>query len=329
GQAGDTLATARRLRSLPAVSAAARRGELSPSQASAIAEAAELNPGAETRLVQKAGCASLAELRDDCAATKAAVSDAEAQRRRIHARRYLRSRTDAEGGGHLHFYDTPEIVAEIEKALAPRRDELWRAARAAGKPERVEACAADALAEAVKATPAEAPPAPSRNGFKSGGLDKLIARIDLSAWLRGYPVDEETCELVGYGPVAVSALRDMVASGDPFLAAVATKGVDVVSVAHLGRRPTAHQQTALEWLFPTCAAEGCNERVRLENDHRAPWADTHITLLGLLERLCARDHWLKTHRGWALVAGTGKRPFVPPDDPRHPRSAGGHERPPP
>ncbi len=36
-----------------------------------------------------------------------------------------------------------------------------------------------------------------------------------------------------------------------------TKGHDVVNVAHLGRRPNAHQQSALDWLFPVCAAEGC------------------------------------------------------------------------
>ncbi len=78
-------------------------------------------------------------------------------------------------------------------------------------------------------------------------------RVDLSALLRGHPVSGELAELVGFGPVAVSVIRDMIDSGDPFLTAVATKGVDVVSVAHLGRRPTAHQQTALEWLYPTCA----------------------------------------------------------------------------
>jgi len=29
-------------------------------------------------------------------------------------------------------------------------------------------------------------------------------------------------------------------------------------------------------------------------------------------------HDKKTYDGWALVAGSGKRPMVPPDDPRHP-----------
>ncbi|MBA2751163.1 MAG: hypothetical protein H0U41_02855 [Actinobacteria bacterium] len=92
-------------------------------------------------------------------------------------------------------------------------------------------------------------------------------------------------------------------------------------MAHLGRRPTAHQQSALEWLYPTCAAEGCSALGRLQVDHRRDWAKSHVTIFDLLDRLCAHHHGLKTHEGWALVEGTGKRAFVAPDDPRHPRRA--------
>ena len=45
-------------------------------------------------------------------------------------------------------------------------------------------------------------------------------------------------------------------------------------------------------------------------------------MLELLDRLC-RYHRPKTTKGWALVEGTGKRDFVPPDDPRRPRHARG------
>ena len=79
--------------------------------------------------------------------------------------------------------------------------------------------------------------------------------------------------------MAVSAVRELVDTADPFLAAVVTRGQQVVGVAHLGRRPSATQQTALEWLYP------------------------------------------KSLTGWALVLGRGKRPFVAPGDPRHPRHA--------
>jgi hypothetical protein len=107
------------------------------------------------------------------------------------------------------------------------------------------------------------------------------------------------------------------------LKAIVTKGKDVIGVAHLGRRPNAHQRSALDWLFPTCAAEGCATRAGfLQTDHRADWAKTHVTVFELMDRLCRYHHALKTYHGWALAEGSGKRPFVPPDDPRHPRNAG-------
>ncbi len=148
--------------------------------------------------------------------------------------------------------------------------------------------------------------------------------------LRGYPTQGETAEIAGFGPVAVSAVRDLIDTGDAFLAAVVTSGEAVVGVAHLGRRARAVQQTALEWLYPTCAVEGCTTTAWLEIDHRLDWADSHMTVFDLLDRLCSHHHDLKTLDGWALVAGRGKRAFVAPDDRRHPGTPAGpgdHRRP--
>jgi hypothetical protein len=105
------------------------------------------------------------------------------------------------------------------------------------------------------------------------------------------------------------------------MAAIVIKGKEVVGVAHLGRRPNAHQQSALEWLYPTCAAEGCNSLAFLETDHRQDWAETQTTVFELLDRFCPHHHDLKTRENWALVERRGKRAFVPPDDPRHPCNA--------
>ena len=227
--------------------------------------------------------------------------------------------------------DNPEVGALVMAALEPVRDRLFRAARAEGRREAAEAYAADALVERARMATTSAA------GRAAGASrPKVIVRVDLDALLRGRPVGREVAEIAGVGPVAVSAVRDMLDSGDPFLAAVATRGVDGVGVAHLGRRPTApwwgwaDGKTALEWLYPTCAAEGCAAVAHLEVDHRVDWARTRITLLDLLDRLCPHHHDLKTLDGWALVRGRGKRAFVPPGDARHPRHAArdGHARPP-
>jgi hypothetical protein len=312
------LAAAQRLEDLPETAAAARRGELSAQQVAVIADAACADPEAEARLLEQSKTASLGELRDQCARVKANACDLRARRRRIHDHRYLRVFRDTEGAANLHVRDNPEVIAGIMATVEPIRDELFEHARKDGRREPLEAYAADALAELTRRA--------DRTGSEEGKRSrraKMLFRIDLLGFLRNQPVGDEVCELAGYGPVAPSAIRDLIETEDPFLAAIVTKGKDVVGVAHLGRRPNAHQQSALEWLYPTCAAEGCNSLAFLESDHRDDWAKTHTTVFELLDRFCPHHHDLKTTEGWGLVGGRGKRTFVPPDDPRHPRNAHG------
>ena len=321
--AAKALDLAHKLSSLPETAAAARRGEISPSQAAAVAAGAGADPGAERRLVEMARRSSLRELQDEAARVRAGSQseDAEARRRRIHDRRSLRSWTDGEGTWHLHATNNPEVGARVMAAIDTKRDEIFKGARAEGRREPLEAYGADALEALVTGG---APTTP-----KSSARAKILVRVDLAALLRGRPLGEEICEICGCGPVAVSAVKEMIASGNPFLVAIATDGHKVTGVAHLGRSANAFEQSALEWLYPTCAAEGCSAVARLENDHRHDWAKTHITAFDGLDRLCAPMHDLKTRHGWALVAGTGKRAFVAPSDPRHPANANQRERPPP
>ena len=152
------------------------------------------------------------------------------------------------------------------------------------------------------------------------GLDtKILIRIDHAALLRGHTDTDEVCEIAGVGPVPVSHVRALIETGDPFIAALVTNGVDVTTVAHAGRRANAAQATALDWAQPGCSNETCDLTVGLQVDHRHDYADTRTTFLPWLDRLCSADHDRKTRLGWALVEGTGRRAFVAPDDPRHPR----------
>jgi hypothetical protein len=301
-QAVEAMETGRRLESVPVVAAAARSGTLSSQQTAVLADAAAVDPASEARLLEAAQGSSLGELRRECARVKAAaVPDPELRRAWIHRRRYLRSYVDGEGAWNLRMRDNPEVGARVMAALEPLRDRLFRAARKEGRREPLEAYAADALAElARRGQP------PKRAG------SKVIVRVDLPALLRGRPGDGEVCEIAGFGPVAVSAVRELMESGDPFLAAVVTNGKRVTGVAHLGRRANARQQTALEWLSPECSASGCPSVSFLETDHRVDWARSRLTVLDLLDRLCTHHHDLKTRDNWALVPGHGKREFVRP-----------------
>src|SRR5205085_9601652 len=135
-QAAAAIETARRLEALPETAAAARRGELSAEQTSAIVDAAAADAAAEHRLLEAARRSPLAELREQCARTTAAASvDLEARRRRIHLRRSPRSFPDAAGEWHLHCRNNPEVGAKIMAALGPIREEIFRRARSESRHE--------------------------------------------------------------------------------------------------------------------------------------------------------------------------------------------------
>jgi hypothetical protein len=154
----------------------------------------------------------------------------------------------------------------------------------------------------------------------AGSPLRIMVRVDLDALLRGVPIGSELCEIAGYGPVPVSVVEDLLATESPFIVGLLTKGEALVGVYHHGRHPNAHQKSALDFLYPTCAVRGCSSRAGLQYDHREDWARTKITAFDLLDRLCPHHHRRKTNEGWALIDGRGKRLFVPPDDPRHPRN---------
>jgi hypothetical protein len=194
-------------------------------------------------------------------------------------------------------------------------------ARLEGRHEPEEAYAADGMLAMARAAAGIPTPTPDVAGkrVRRPVPAKLILRCDWNAYKRGFVDGEETCDIAGVGPVPVSVIRDLLET-DPFVAAVLTDGHDVISVAHLGRSPNAYQLTALEWFQPQCIVKGCNLTMRLENDHRADWADTHQTPTDGIDRYCDHHHDLKTYHGWALVDGKGKRDMVPPDHPDHPKN---------
>jgi hypothetical protein len=204
--------------------------------------------------------------------------------------------------------------ARFEAALEPIIDKLFERGRVQGRKEPREAYAFDALIELADredGADAEGPVKRPKPRYMA------IVHVDLEALIRGEIEGDEKCEIPGLGPISVQVARELL--GDAILKPVITKGVDVANVVHLGRAPTAAQRIALLWSKPKCANAACSSRF-VQLDHRDPWAHTHHTTLRELDPLCMHDHYLKTHCGWLLVEGTGRRAFVPPDDPRSPRN---------
>ncbi len=401
------LETGRRMTDQPEVAKAALAGELSAEQAAAVSDGAAADPAKSTELIDKAKRSSVPELNEEVARTKAALTDQEARRQAIHAKRALRRWTDRDGALQAHLYGHPEDGARLWQMLDPirRRLNILRRQTRPNEPlESLDALDYDSLLamatiatghedelgmadlldlglfpqlEAVLArrnttttpptkpaiptgpplfptsddthqpppgneppespthtapsgTGAPGPPgptqpvaeSPNRNLRKklAGSPARIMIRVDLDTLLRGVPLQGELCELIGYGPIPVSVIEQLAATENPFIIGVLTKTKQLLGVYHHGRRhPNAHQKSALDFLYPTCAVEGCSARTGLQSDHRHDYAKTHYTVLDLLDRLCPHHHGLKTRQGWALEQGTGKRAFVPPDDPRHPR----------
>ncbi len=308
GEARRALDVARSLRGSPELEVPARRGLLSRPQLALLAPLAKSDPAAAADLAERARRTSLQELSDAVATARASTDDMEARRERVRRARSLRHWTGPDGTWHLRADGPPEAGAVVMAAIATAADQVFAIARREGRREPPAAYAFDGLTSLASGTA----------GMGSPRYEVLV-RVDLDALLSQTTPRGSTCELVGFGPISASSARELLETGDPFLKAIVTKGKAVAGVAHLGRRPNAYQRSALDWLFPTCAAEGCSTRAHyLESDHRTDWAKTHLTVLDLLDRLCKHHHDLKTYRGWALVQGTGKRPFVPPDDERHP-----------
>jgi len=158
-------------------------------------------------------------------------------------------------------------------------------------------------------------PAPTAGSSRVNPKHLALIRVDLEALLRGGVVGDELCEITGIGPIPISTARNLL--GDSILKLVITNGVDVANICHLGRGVTAAQQIAILWTHPMCIVEGCNH-TRTQNDHRTPWARNHGTQLGNIDPHCHHHHDLKTRLNFQLVEGTGRRPQVPPHDPRHP-----------
>lgn len=173
--------------------------------------------------------------------------------------------------------------------------------------------------EGPSGPPASGAPPPTRRRSgpprRSEPSGRLVARLDV-AHLWGAPGDT-TCEIAGIGTVSLEALR--AALPEPWVQLVITRGKDVQNVTNIGRGADLWQQAALDWtLRGRCSNIACSRTAQIQNDHRTPWAQDQVTELANLDPFCTYDHRKKTHQGWALVEGTGRRAFVAPDDPRHP-----------
>jgi hypothetical protein len=321
GDAARVVETAKALEHADATAEAFKAGELSPRQAKVIAGAAIVVPGVEAELLAVASGLSARELDDKAnRLVRAGSVESDAERAsRLRSQRVLRTWIDGDGLGCGLWKLPPADHARVMAALGEIQSSIFQTARIEGRRESAEAYAADALVSmAEKATGAAGSTgSPNGCGADRGSTSdvKVIVRVDHTALVRGEVEAGEICEIAGIGPVDLATVRDWV-QGDAFKVAIATEGVDIRSIVHLGRQPIELQRTALQWhTAGTCAIEGCSSTSRLEIDHVAEWSTTGRTTLDELARVCGHHHDLKTHHGYRFgpLGPNGKRQLIAPD----------------
>ncbi len=309
------METAARLESLPAVDAAFRAGSLSGTQAEVITDAASVDPHAESALLERAQHDGIRGLRTEGARIKAAACvDEMARYERVRASRSIRHWTDPDGAGRIDIRGPVDQTARVLAALAPYEKDLFDAARKAGREERSDALAFDALIALADASRVAADDEATKAAASRPATTAVI-RIDHASLIRGHTEPGEVCEIVGSGPIPVAVASKLL--DDAFIKAVLVDGTDVLAVSHLGRTIPARLRTAIEELYPECVLEGCHMTENLEIDHNVPIEEGGRTELRNLGRLCCHHHHYKHKHGLRLVGEDTNQRFVKPG-PRQP-----------
>ena len=266
---------------------------------------------------------------------------------RIYTNRSLRHRKMSDGSGRIDIHGPLDRTAQIMAALEPLERELFEQNRKTTTMVHPDAVAFDAMttmADLFTNTPSvddtersangdggdsdsgatvddtddgglggEADTAPAPNGKRaktrgSRPLAVIVVHVSYAAYLRGYTVPGEICEIEGAGPITVATAYRL--ASDSIMKAVVNDGVDISLISHLGRTISAHLRTGVEVRDPTCNIEGCEIDRHLEIDHNIPVAAGGLTCLANIGRLCHHHHYLKTLRDLRRIGPHGNQKLV-------------------
>ena len=291
-EAQAVVILAGQLRHLPQTVEAMSSGKISTAQAVEVARGATAEPHAEERLLNLAKSSTVRTLRDEASRVIAAATDEVERHKRIHKNRCLKTWTGQDGAFNLKALMTVANGALVMAALKPLQDEIFKAARKSGNHETPEAYAADALIALCDAKTASTTKTIRPNAV-------MNIRVDLEAIKRGHTEHGEICEIAGVGPIPVATAKEYL--GEAFLKLLIVDGVDIKTVAHMGRHIPAPLRTAIEERDRVCQVPKCDMTTGLEIDHIKPFAEGGAASLENLVRLCKRHHHQKTHDGYRLV----------------------------
>jgi hypothetical protein len=238
-------------------------------------------------------------LRDACRETAVRARDDRKHAQHLHESRSLSMWTDQfDGAFRMDVRLAPDEGAWIKSLIDHQTDEIFQAARSAGRLEPRAAYAADALVALLR-------------GERPATEPEVRLEGDLAAIARGYCEPGERMELVGIGPVPVTIARGLL--NDARVSILSREGTEITRITSPKRTIPAALRRWLERAYPRCGHLGCGSQERLQIDHVIPIEDGGPTEKANLWRLCTYHHKLKTFYGWQAVGSEGQRRLVPPD----------------
>jgi hypothetical protein len=307
GQADSLLDLASRLDQHQKTKEAFKDGLLSVAEATEVAKAADRNRAAEEALLNLAAENNFTKLRNAAAAVQSPDPDDDARRAAYaRAKRDVKTWVDSEGLAHLRASGPADLIARMWAKITAASDTRFRSARAEGRRDLSGHYRFDGLADLFGAV--------ESSGVTGRTKTDLLIMVNFDSLIRGFTVPGERCEIPGMGPVSVEAARSYV--GEAALKFLVSDGVDIRSVAHLGRHVGSHLRTALAWKFSSCI--DCGAGLGLELDHLEPYAKGGPTSLENLAPRCKACHREKTARDFPegtsgfrrrqeAIAGPGRR----------------------
>ncbi len=289
GQARKQTRVRRKLSGKQRTAEALDKGDLSPTQADAIADAEQ------TLLNVVDGGASASALLSECERIKRDAADADGSlAARQRAARSLRSWTDAMGmtclSGRLEPLVGAKIIAELEK----RSDRMFRAqVRVKGVVDAPEQRMADALAELFAS-------GGSAGATRRGPRTVVQLLVTKAAAERGHVKPGEKCETAAGRPIPMAAVDEAFMGADTKVQEVVFDEVDVTSIITHKRYVPARPRDALSARGLCCAVPGCGRTKGLQKDHEQDFAKGGPTSLANLRWLCHYHHDLKTRGRYRL-----------------------------
>jgi hypothetical protein len=117
--------------------------------------------------------------------------------------------------------------------------------------------------------------------------------VDFDAMVDRAAPGEETAYVAGFGPVPVSVVRECM--DNPFLVGVVMHGTEVAKIKRFGRRfgPEIRDALMVKQRF-RCSTPGCTNWLRIELDHKQPYAKDGPTNYANGDGKCDTCHDKKT-----------------------------------